>query len=417
MNFKIPLTAKLAFRNILRNRRRTLLTGLSLFAGYVLLVVSFSIQDGTYHNVLATYTQDSSGHIQITHKDYLDKPTLYRNVSNYQTVINQLENNDDIKNITTRIHSTALAYGQDKTALAVLKGISVEREPQVSFIKNKIKQGRYLKSSMNKNGYYEAMIGQGLAKQLGLNIGDELVLISQGVDGSMANDVFIVAGLIGELNSPQRFDVYLPLVAMQQFLVMPNAVHNIIILLDDYLDAESVSQEINKDLSDLLEKNNLAAYPWQTVEKEFNRVMKADKDGNKISMYIVVFLVCLGVLNTILMSILERTGEFGVLKAIGTQPSRIFWAIILESQILAALCCFLGLLVALPINAYFTCTGIIMPEPMEISGIYFNSINGLMSFAIFFQPFVIILLATLFISFWPAYRASRINPLDAMRAL
>lgn len=413
----MPLTLKLAFRNIFRNRRRTLLTGLSMLAGYVLLVVSFSIQDGSYHHMLKAYTQDSSGHLQITHKHYLDNPTLYRTVKDYSPLIETLEQEPLIKGLTARIHSTALAYGDNKTGLAMLVGIDVERERKVSFIENKIQQGKYLTDSLNADGYYQAMIGQGLANSLKLNVGDELVLISQGLDGSMANDIFIISAIVGKQDSPQRFNVYLPLMAMQQFMTMPNAVHRLILLIDDYENAENIALKINGKYQTVLAEYDLAVFPWQVVEKEFYRVMKADKDGNVISMYIVVFLVCLGVLNTILMSILERTGEFGVLKAIGTSPARIFIGILLESQVLVFLCCALGFVIALPINYYFAYVGIKLPDPMEISGLSFEYVRGLMNVYVFAYPASILVLATLFISIIPAYRAAKIKPLDAMRSL
>ena len=415
--FSVPLTLKLAFRNIFRNKRRTLLTGLSMLAGYVLLVVSFSIQDGSYHHMLKAYTQDSSGHIQITHKDYLDNPTLYRTVTDYSQVIALLEKDSLIKGLTSRIHSTALAYGANKTGLAMLMGIDVERERKLSFIENKIKQGKYLNSSMNADGYYQAMIGQGLANSLNLKVGDELVLISQGLDGSMANDIFMISAIVGKQDSAERFNVYLPLIAMQQFMTMPNAVHRLILLIDDYENAETIAKQLQQKYQIELSRNDLAVFPWQVVEKEFYRVMKADKDGNVISMYIVVFLVCLGVLNTILMSILERTGEFGVLKAIGTSPARIFLGILLESQVLVILCCLIGFIIALPINYYFVYVGIKLPEPMEVSGLSFEYVRGLMNTHVFAFPASIMLLATFLISIIPAYRAAKIKPLDAMRSL
>ena len=415
--FSVPLTLKLAFRNIFRNRRRTLLTGLSMLAGYVLLVVSFSLQDGVYHYMLEAYTQDSSGHLQITHKDYLDNPTLYRTVNNSAQLETLLEGDDLIKGLTSRIHSTALAYGDNKTGLAMLIGIDVARERTVSFIENKIQQGKYLTQNKNADGYYQAMIGQGLASSLKLQVGDELVLISQAIDGSMANDIFIVSAIVGKQGSAERFNVYLPLVAMQQFMAMPNAVHRLILLIDDYEHSEEAALQLQQKYQSTLAEHDLAVFPWQVVEKEFYRVMKADKEGNVISMYIVVFLVCLGVLNTILMSILERTGEFGVLKAIGTSPTRIFIGILLESQVLAILCCVLGFLIALPINYYFTYVGIQLPEPMEISGLSFEYVRGLMNITVFMYPASILLCATFLISIIPAYRAAKIKPLDAMRSL
>lgn len=136
-----------------------------------------------------------------------------------------------------------------------------------------------------------------------------------------------------------------------------------------------------------------------------------------ITLYVIVFLVCIGVLNTVLMSVLERTGEFGVLKAIGTSPARLFWLIVLETLLLAVIACLLGGLIALPINLWFTLQGIALAEPMEISGIVFSHYRGQMSAYVFGFPMLVILIAAALIALMPAFRAARIVPVDAMRTL
>lgn len=411
------LVFKLALRNIFRNRRRSLLTGLSMFGGYIMLVVAFSVQEGTYGSILELYTQDHSGHIQLTESTYQDKPTLYKTVNNYKTLIADIEALDFVKSVTPRIQSAALAYGQKKTAPAFLVGIDAVREQQTSFLAEKIRQGEFLASGPDVDGYYQAMIGKGLSNQLGLNVGNELVLISQGADGSLANDIFIISAIIGDKDSAERLNVYLPLEGIQQFLVMPGKVHQIIILISDYKASTDRAEDIRTNLSPILQKFNLDVFPWQIVEREFYRLMRADIEGNIVTQYIVIFLVCIGVLNTILMNILERTGEFGVLKAIGTTPQRIFNQILIEAVTLAVMSCIAGLIVALPLNWYLVNVGLLLPEPTDISGLILESIKGYMSLWVFLRPVLIIVIATGVIAVFPAYRAARIVPLDAMRSL
>ncbi|AJQ92089.1 ABC transporter permease [Gynuella sunshinyii] len=413
----LPLTVKLAMRNLRRNRRRTVLTGLSMFGGYILLVLSLSLQDGSYDSVLRTYTRDHSGHIQLTQAQYLDQPTLYRTVHDYQSWIERIEQFPFVRQVTPRIQAAALAYGTDKAAPAIVYGIDPQREQQTSYLGRKISQGTFFNSDINADGYYQTMLGYSLARQLRLTVDDELVLISQGADGSMANDVYIVSAIIGDSDAPERLNVYLPLNAAQQFFVLPHQVHQLVILTNDYLQAEPQSQQLNTQLDTGLRPQQLHFSPWQVIEHEFYRTMKADKQGNVVSMYIVVFLVCLGVLNTILMNILERTGEFGVLKAIGTSPWRIYLQILLETLLLALLSCVAGLIIALPLNYYFTHIGITLAEPMEISGLVFEKMTGIMTVPTFLNPVIIICLASVAVAMLPAIRAARLVPLDAMRRL
>jgi len=381
------------------------------------MVVSMSMQDGSYDSVLRTYTKDSSGHIQINHPSYIEKPTLYKTVPEYRQLIQQLESLPYVQSVTPRIHSAALAYGADKTTPGLLVGIDPIREQQTSFLANKVKEGAFLTGQPDADGYYQAMVGKAVAEQLQLSVGSELVLITQGADGSMANDVFLVSGVVGARNDAERLNIYLPMGVLEEFLVMPNQAHRIVILVDDYLDAEGRAEDIRADLADQLNQHQLSVAPWQVVEAEFYRLMKVDRQGAVVSLNIVVFLVCIGVLNTILMNILERTGEFGVLKAIGTSPSRIFAQILLESLVMAIASCGVGFLIALPLNYWLTHYGFALPEPMDVSGIVFTHMTGFMNVPVFLNPILIICGATLVIACIPAYRAARIVPLDAMRRL
>lgn len=411
------LTLKLAVRNLLRNRRRTIFTGASMLGGYMLLVITMSLQDGSYDQVLRAYTQDTSGHLQLIQNRYLEKQTLYRTVDDYKQRMAELHQFEFVQSIAPRIHSAALAYGIDKSAPVQILGIDPELEAQTSFITNKIKQGNYFSDRPTAEGYYQAMLGHAAAKQLGLTVGDELVLISQGADGSLANDIFIISAIVGDPDSAERQTAYLPLNAVQQFLVMPNRVHRLVILTDDYLDAESNQQKILQQYQQLYQQQEVVLEPWQVVEKDFYRLMKADREGAVVMTYVYVFLVAIGLLNTVLMSILERTGEFGVLKAIGTSPKRIFWQIMLESSVLSVVSCVLGFIFVFPINWYFVKVGITLPEPVDVGGLQMQTMTGLLNVSVFSNPVFVITIASLVISIIPAFRAARIEPLQAMRRL
>lgn len=407
----------LALRNILRNRRRSLLTGLSMFGGYVLIVISFSVQEGTYQHILEAYTRDNSGHLQITHQSYQDKPTLYKVVPQPNDLITRLEHIEFVQAVTPRIQSAAIAYGSEKTAPALLTGIDVVREQQTSYLSDKLTKGQFMAEAPDADGYFQAMIGKGLANQLQLDVGDDLILISQGADGSLANDIFKLSAIVGNKDSEEKLTVYLPLRGIQQFLVMPDQVHQLIVITDDYKNSIQRTAQIKKVLLSEIQASELDVFPWQVVEQEFYRVMEADIEGNVIAQYMVIFLVCIGVLNTILMNILERTGEVGVLKAIGTTPGRIFSQVLAEAFMLSILSCIIGLIVAIPVNWYFANMGLQLPEPMDISGLQMDTMMGYTSLWLFVRPAIIIVLATCAVAFFPAYRAAKIVPLEAMRGL
>lgn len=411
------LMLKLAFRNILRNRRRTVLTILSMLGGYVLMSVQLSVTEGSYDQMLEFYTRDTTGHVQITAPEYIDKPTLYQSIPVSDTLLSDIEDQNGVQAATARIESSALAYGETKSFPVEVKGVVPGREADLSYLADKVTEGRYLGNEPDSDGYYPAMIGAQAARQLNLGVGDELVLISQGADGSLANDLYRISAILGQPEDVEARWVILPLVAAQTFYVMPGEAHRLIVLGRDFHDAEELETTLQPWVDERWPDRNYSVTPWQIVAKDFYRTMQADKEGGQVTLYILIALVCIGVLNTVLMSVMERTGEFGVLKAIGTSPSRLFSLIVLETLMLAVIACGLGGLIAWPINAWFTAYGIEMSEPLEISGIVFSHYKGQLSLYVFAYPAVTILLAALIVALMPGLRAARIIPIDAMRTL
>ena len=422
------LIVKLAFRNILRNRRRSLLTLLSMGGGFFLLCLTLSMSEGSYSNIINIFTQDHTGHVQVHKENYLERPSLYKTINHADEIITQLEQQPLVLGVAPRIYSPSLAYGKDKTFPAQVIGIDPDREAKTTRLENKISEGHYLTkevinqitnlegNQISTDGYFPAMIGFSLAKNLQLTIGDELVLISQGIDGSIANDIFEVVAIVGDVGSYERMNVYIHLSAMREFLSMQgdtSKVHELAIILSSQSEAREFA--VNTQLA--LENKNLSVDPWQVVESSFYKSMQADKKGSYVSMGIIIFIVSIGVLNTILMGTLERTREFGVLKAIGTRPVVVFTLIMLESFVLAIISCLIGLALALPVCFWLAGVGISMPEPIDMGGIIFDTMLGEVSWFVVLLPSIVVISSTLIVSFIPAIRAAKISPLKALQAV
>ena len=411
------LVTKLALRNILRNRRRSILTILSMGSGYLLLSFMLAMSEGSYNNIIELFTRDHTGHVQIHQGNYLQRPSLYKTIDNVDSLITDLKTNEMVTAIAPRIYGPSLAYGKEKTFPANVIGIDPLLEAETTYLKDKVKQGSYLINGMTSNGYFPAMIGKALATNLHLTIGDELILISQGIDGSIANDVYEVVAIVGSSESYERMNIYLSLDAIRQFLSMGNQVHELAISLTHQNDARSfASQQAIEWSQNDDAKSELSIDPWQVVEYAFFNSMQADKQGNYISMGILIFIVSIGVLNTVLMGILERTREFGVLKAIGTRPLAVFRLIMLESFFLAIASCLIGFIFALPTNYWLTHVGITFPEPIDMGGILFETMLGEITLFSMGLPALVVIGSTLLVSLIPGIRAARISPLQALQA-
>jgi len=408
------LLLSLAFRNILRQKRRSLLTILSMAGGYILCALSFSTTEGSYKNVINLFTLDHTGHIQIHKENYLRRQKIYTTIDDPKLISQLLDARSDIVSHTLRIYAPVLAYSDTGNSPAKLIGVDVDREKRTSRLKDKIQLGSYWSTDLSADpsveGYYPALIGRGIADTLNLSLGEELVLISQGADGSIANDIFRVQGIVGHKNSKDKSHIFIPLEAAQSFLTMQDRIHEISIQLDSPDAARKVAQSLQGELPEL------KVSPWQVVEDTFYKSMQSDKVGNSIGLLIIIFIVFIGVLNTVLMSVLERTREFGVLKAIGSRPGKIAQLISLETSLLAIISTGIGLVISIPIIAWFTFVGIALEQPIEFGGFMFSHMTGEFSIYVLGMPMVILISFALLVSIFPGIKAASISPTQAMRS-
>jgi ABC-type lipoprotein release transport system permease subunit len=378
--------------------------------GYLLLSFSFSLVYGSYGNLIDMFTNDHTGHIQIHYDNYLRKPKIYKSITTDGAIEAVLDNTEEVISYSSRIHSAALAYGNEKSSPVAIVGVDPEREKTTSMLARKVKQGTFFSNTMNEDGYYPAMIGFGVADSLRLKVNDEIILISQGADGSIANDIYIVQGIVGTKTSWEKQRVFLPLIAAQDFLAMQGKVHEYSILLPGSDIAQETAARIQSDLG----VSDLKVSPWQEVEETFYKSMQADIQGNYFSLGIIVFIVFIGVLNTVVMSVLERTREFGVMRAIGTNPWRITLLIILETCTLALMSCAIGLVFTLPLIAWFTFEGIQLAQSMDIGGIAYDTLKGDMSISVMVIPLLVIVASAAVVAIPPGIRAARITPIEAL---
>ena len=374
----------------------------------MLFVFSMSLLEGSWSNVVDIFTLDHTGHIQVHKDDYAKRPKIHKTIENPAVVETTLKNHEDVTGWAPRVYSSALAYGGNKTSIARIFGIDPELEPTVTRILQKVSAGQYFSAQPNADGYFPAMIGRGLANSLRLDVGDEIVLISSGADGSIANDIFIITAIIGNTTSFDRLGVFLPLTVAQEFLSIGGEVHEFALLARDKHDNEQLAAELQSLMP------SLKVSPWQQIEATFYRTMQSDKQGNYFTMALIVFIVFIGVLNTVLMSVLERTKEFGVLKSIGCRPSELVKLIFIETVMLASISITVGLALILPVIAWFTEVGIKLDISVDMGGVVFDTMKGDLSAYVVFMPMGFMLLTAALISLPPGLRAARIQPRVAL---
>ena len=342
---------KMAFLNVFRQKRRSILTGLSMFVGFVLATIFIGWSDGTYNNIINEFTRNTFGHIQIHEKSYLNRPSIYKTINNYSELDKKLHQVNNINSWTPRIYSAGLASVGEKAAGVRIIGIEPLMEHKTLGFNRKIVSGK----SFSAKPEHEAIIGKGVAKILKAKINDDIVIVTQGADGSIANDKYKIVGIVDIGNDiANRTSFYLPLVDAQELLVLEDRIHEIAITVNNLKQVSRINERITQIISD----SRLSVDPWQEFARSFYIAMKADQEGMYYTLIIIVLVVAVGVLNTVLMLVLERRREYGVLKAMGTRPLQIIKLVLTEVSILAFFSVVLGVLIGWFVNLILSQHGI-----------------------------------------------------------
>ena len=379
-----------------------------MFGGFFLSAFFIGFSDGSYNQIISMFTRNNLGHIQIHEKTYLDKPSLYKTIGGYELIMERLPAISGVEAFSPRIYSAGIVSVGEKSTGVKITGVDQKKEISATNFDKKIVEGA-LFSAENVN---EVIIGAGLKKVLNASIGEDLVVVSQGADGSIANDSFTIVGISSSGNEMEdRITMYIPLRVSQELLSLDGRVHEIAVTVKKLDDVPDVLGRIRGGI----DLNLLAADPWQVFAKSFYDAMQADVAGMWVMLLIIMFVVAIGVLNTVLMSVLERRREYGVLKAMGTRPGEIIKLILTEINILAIICIILGSVAGLGINYIFSKYGISLPEPFTYGGMKFQHMTSEINLRSFVIPAVTVLLSASIVGLFPAVKASRTDPAKAMR--
>ena len=359
--------------------------------------------DGTYGTIIRMLTKTIQA-MPDSPQRFFDNPSLHRHFRLNEELEQSLREYEEVESWTARIHSAALIFGEKKSGFARVTGLDPEHEEQVTSLSRKLESVKLFRDSTAQ----EILLGAKLRNLLQVEIGEEVVLLGQGADGSIANDIFNVAGFLkadAEMRDGNR--AYLPLKTAQEYFSLGNRVHEIALHLreDGYARECLFTQQQMPD-------DNLDVQPWQVVEEAFYKAMAADMEGNWITK-VVTFIVSLLILITVLMNTLERQHEFGVLLAVGTSPGFIFRGIVFEMTLLGfqRTC---RTLARLALNWYFSQNGIVIEPAMEYGGMIFDQIRSEPTPGSLIIPAFSAVLTAFLVSLYPAFKAARSVPVEIM---
>lgn len=283
-----------------------------------------SFQVGSYGPMIEVATRFGSGHLQIQHQDYKDEPKLERTIPNSKDVITNLANIPNITAVAPRSESFALLNNEEKSYGAMIIGVDALSESDVSYLPRNISEGEYLPN------FDSAYTGTILAKNLGLKLGDEIVLLSHDNLGGIAASVPILTGTFASGNDQlDRSLVQIPLETFNDVFQLENDVHRIVVMVENPLDLDSTKKAIGQILPPATR-----LYDWRELMPEISQNIRLDKITNGIIYGTLTIIVVLSIANTFVMSIFERTREFGTLRALGMKNFALFRMFLTESIIL-----------------------------------------------------------------------------------
>ncbi|MBY5991226.1 ABC transporter permease [Ferrimonas balearica] len=333
------MLVKLAWRNLWRQKRRTLLTASALALALVLSLLTRSIQEGSYANNIDNAARFATGLIQVQHPEFGDSHSIDDLVPGDALFIAPARAQPHVSWVLPRLESFALAAGAERSKGAMVMGAIPSLEAEYAKVADKVVEGRYLED--DDTG---VLIGEGLARFLQLSVGDELVLYGQGYRGQTAAGLFPIRGLLRfPMPGIDNQLVYLPL-AQAQALYSTGEQLSAWVLHTDRL---SALPEVEAALAGHYPKQRVR--DWTSLAPEMAQQIQLDRAGGYFMIALLYGVVGFGLFATLLMMTLERQREFGVMLATGLVRTKLVALLVIESAFIAVLGTLLGLAIALPI--------------------------------------------------------------------
>lgn len=403
------LLFKLALLNIARNKRRSLITVLAVGVGLAALIFLWAFMDGSQEEQRENVIRLFTGHVQIHAKDFQKAFAPELTIPNRIEILEKIKSQPNVVAVTERVKCEALLGTSERSHGVLLLGIDLENETRVTDIKKYVSEGAFLSSGENR----EVLIGHKLAGKMGVGLGDKVVLMTQAVDGTLAGFAYHVKGIIhsGSL-ALDEISVFITIAATQELLGVDGESHEIAVRLT----ARNAIPTFLSAAKKFLNSDSYEVHTWDDIVPEVNQWANYSEAIIRTMLIAVMTVIGVGVMNTILMSIFERTRELGVMMAIGTSPLQVILLVFLETLILEACGIILGILAGYYLAFHFGNVGIPLTGFEEAFAQSFMSrvIHPQLKWSRVGECVRSLVLITSFISLYPAWKVGRMEPVKAI---
>lgn len=408
-----PTLLRLAARNLQRNLRRTLITTAAISLGLALIVLTVNLNEGGYKRMMHSAISAQAGHIVVQAAGYQADPDPLLLIDRAAEVVAKAEARFPEGVVAARSRLAGLITSPNNAVGAGVLAIVPSREREITDLHTKLTEGAWLQDDDDRG----VILGAELARRLGVAIGEKVVLMGQG-ETEVTSRLLRLRGVLrtGSLEMDANIAV-VTLGCAQAFLERPDSANQISVQLGSTEGTRALAAALVDDL----QRPDLEVLDWEQALPEIVELIQVDRTNNVVTMSIVGFIVAIGVLNTISMSVMERIREFGVLLALGLRPSQIASIIVMEGLLLGfgssliGLC--IGIAISYPLVRWgFDAAAMMGSESMEVAGVMLDS----RIFGAWAVPEMLIWTAaawgmTILSTLWPARTASTLEPVDAMR--
>ena len=372
---------RVAWRNLWRNSHRTWITASGLAFGYFSSVVRLMV-----------------GQVQVHAADFLPERNMHRTIGGYEgtdvdALLSEIEAHPDIDHATPRLFGGGLLSSGEQTKGALLLGVDPERELLVSTLLTTLTSGR-----LPEDGANEVLVGDEMARQLEAGIGDEVVIVAPAADGSMGNDLYVIAGIF-ETGTPGIDANYaiLPVADLQYLMAMsPDRIHEVVTTVSRARETPAIAASLATELGGT--EAGLDVKSWVELRPELSEAVALMDSMNFVIVVIIFAMAVFGVANTMLIGTFERRREFAVIRALGTSRSSVSRTVVYEGIILGVISLTIGALVV----------GVTREiEWRPVLRVEYSADAPVLTA-------VALLVTAIFAAVYPAWRATRVPPADAL---
>ncbi len=401
----------MAWRNVWRNRRRSVLTVAAIALGLAFNIFMRGIGDGFHEQMVDNSVRAEIGHIQIHASGYHDDPGLNRTLPDLARVMQVIRSLPDLRGYSLRVLGGGLASTADNSSGVEILGVDPAQERTVTSIQRAIVQGQYLAEGMQR----PILLGDRLASRLKVSLGDKVVLMVQAADGSMGAQLFRVAGIFRS-GAPEMDEgvVFILRFDAQNLFALGNRVTEAALLLGSSRQVPPALAKLKKDLSGA----PVEILPWWQVQPFLQQFIQIDDAFFYIIVLIFFIVISIGILNTIMMSIFERVREFGVMMALGTKPEQIVKLVVEEAFGLGVVGVAIGSLLGSAFTLYYARQGINLSSfsaGAAALGITSSRVYSQLTAANLVYSNLAVLVVVVLVALYPAAYAARLQPVEAIR--